>query len=755
MFDSSPQKSRPTLRFVLSLATLIALSLGWPGPIDAQQPDIPFVGPPQSSEGNGGNDSTTQNGGAQDAPDAPGLDVHSVEPGLTQAQSLLKQNYANFLVREPLQFDVSLADHLLADAYALWDGLRDLRENITRVNPWVLVDWAVPILILLIFGVLFILLDRQAQRVGRRSQILVHIDLSPWLTSLLRSLVLLIGRATAIALLVALSYFPIQAAFSSVAWTRVLSGALWWLLAYRAAHAMIVTTLRLSPVDPGATSHYLRLERFALITLRISLGFLLLLTALYHFEYRPDAIGFVAFAFRLTLALAPIYLFFARDAVLALLPAPQRSPLYAMVRRVISANYYGMLAVTIALLLFNAAGFVHAATFILARGYALIVLLTLSFSAAERLRAYVAHKSEEAREEAEGDEDALASPLLRAIEQWTLALGGLLVLTLALRLLALYEPVVALLKVPFLSVGNVAISIYSLLTIVLIVVATVLSIRLFKALLNAKVYPALNVDVGVAYAVNTLINYALIVIAFVLCMVALGVQPSAVMVVLASLGVGIGFGLQNLTENLISGFILLFGRAVKKGDFISVNDVYGRVEAVGARSVVVRTPDNYDMLIPSKDIVSGRIINWTFHDSIVRVHIPIGVSYNSDPRQVEELLLEAASRDSNILPHPAPDVWLVGFGDNSIDFELLVHFDCRSTTERKLRGKFNFILWEVLHEAGVEIPFPQRDVHLRSVDFLPEVNRQLGFGPGRTERSERASGEAASAESHRPSESED
>src|SRR5690554_2045746 len=430
MFDSLFRKSRPTLAFVLTLAALMFVTFGMVGQLSAQQFDIPFIGPPEptepssgdaSGEGASGGDASGGSSEESTAFNAPGIDVPSVEPGLARARQLLAENYADFLVRESLHFDLSLADHLVTDAYALWDGVNELRSDLSQLDPWTLVDWAVPILIVLIFVVLFILLDRQAQRVARRTQLIVHADLSPWVTSLLRSLVLMLGRAAAIALLVALSYFPIQATFSSEAWTRVLTGSLWWLLVYRVAHAMIVTSLRLSPVDPGATAHYLRLERFAIVTLRVSLGFLLLLTALFHFEYRADAIGFVAFVFRLTLALAPIYLFFARDAVLALLPVQQRSPLYGVIRRSLSANYYGMLGVTITLLLFNAAGFVHAATFILARGYTLIVLLTLSFSAAERLRAYVARKSEEAQEEMEGHEDASASFLLRAIEQWTLA----------------------------------------------------------------------------------------------------------------------------------------------------------------------------------------------------------------------------------------------------------------------------------------------------------------------------------------------
>ena len=156
--------------------------------------------------------------------------------------------------------------------------------------------------------------------------------------------------------------------------------------------------------------------------------------------------------------------------------------------------------------------------------------------------------------------------------------------------------------------------------------------------------------------------------------------------VIASLSVGIGFGLQTLTENLVSGFIILFGRAVRKGDFISVNNVYGRVEAVGARSVVVRTMDNYDLLIPSKALVGGTIINWTYRDSLIRMHLPVGVSYKADPRQGRGVV---AARGGGA---PFSTSWRRRgqrsgswrFGDSSINFELLVYFDCRVTVADRL-----------------------------------------------------------------------
>jgi small-conductance mechanosensitive channel len=217
----------------------------------------------------------------------------------------------------------------------------------------------------------------------------------------------------------------------------------------------------------------------------------------------------------------------------------------------------------------------------------------------------------------------------------------------------------------------------------------------------------------------------LVVIGFFFVLNALGVNLSAVTVVLASLGVGIGFGLQTLTENLISGFIILFGRSVKKGDFITVNDQYGRVEAVGARSVVIKTPDNYDMLIPSKEIVGGQITNWTFHDSIIRARIDVGVTYSADPEVVEQVLMRVAQENKWAKEKPEPEVWLIGFGDSSVNFQLLIYYDCREVTPFRLKGRIYFEIWDALAEADIEIPFPQRDLHVRSADIMPELKDMM------------------------------
>lgn len=194
----------------------------------------------------------------------------------------------------------------------------------------------------------------------------------------------------------------------------------------------------------------------------------------------------------------------------------------------------------------------------------------------------------------------------------------------------------------------------------------------------------------------------------------LGIDLTAIGIFFSALGVGIGFGLQSIVHNLISGFILLFGRSVKKGDYVTVNGFYGRVDSVGARSVTITTPDNFELIIPSSEFLSTSIINWTLTSPLIRMGVPVGVSYDSDIPEVKRILLDAANRHPRVLRRPAPEVWLHGFGDSSVDFSVLVYIDCRRTNENRVRGELNYHIWDALLEADIEIPFPQRDLHLRS-----------------------------------------
>jgi small-conductance mechanosensitive channel len=163
----------------------------------------------------------------------------------------------------------------------------------------------------------------------------------------------------------------------------------------------------------------------------------------------------------------------------------------------------------------------------------------------------------------------------------------------------------------------------------------------------------------------------------------------------------------------------LFGRAVKKGDWITAGERFGQVQTVGARSITLRTNDNVELLVPTADIVNATIINWTHSSPTVRVRVRVGASYNAQPRTVREALLAAAAESDTVLHLPAPRVWLVGFGDSSVDYDLLVWVNIKRVPLDSLKGELYFVIWDKLAEAGIEIPFPQRDIHIRSAVAVP------------------------------------
>ncbi|MFP4598480.1 MAG: mechanosensitive ion channel family protein [Persicimonas sp.] len=655
------------------------------------------------------------------------VEVGSLESGTEKAERILQSNYEGFLERRELGFTLELPELVLEDLRALGERASGFPQRVGELTTSGWLNQLFPSLAVLLLLVLFALLDRTFLRWAKRWQAQIHVDFSRIATRLLRGLVLIAGRTAPLVALVALSYFPLQALADQAPWSLFLTEALWLGIAYRAIQAAIVISFSgalLAVAEPHAS----RLERFGRWVTRIIFGFLVVLAAMESFDYRQEAYNFTVFLLQLTVAMLPLYLFFARRSVMAMLPAYEGSRLYASFRRLLERYYRWMLAVTILLLLMRAAGFVTAATFILVRGYSIILLLVVTFVVGKKLREFLRRRTEAIDVEHKGDdriEEAGPPQLAKSLEQLILVGGGALVLVVALELLAVRGAVVALLKAPLVVLGNVQISLFNVLAAGLVIFGTILAIKILKAVLNAKVYPALSVDVGVAYALNTLLSYVLVVVGFLMVLAAVGVNLSAIAVVLASLGVGIGFGLQTLTENLISGFIILFGRSVKKGDFITVGDTYGRVEGVGARSVVIRTPDNFDMLIPSKEIVGGQITNWTYRDTMIRARIDVGTSYQADPAHVREVLLEAASNAQFVLETPEPEVWLVGFGDSSVDFQLLVFFDCNEVSPARFKGLIYFDLWYALKEANIEIPFPQRDLHVRSAQVLPDIEQSM------------------------------
>jgi potassium-dependent mechanosensitive channel len=265
------------------------------------------------------------------------------------------------------------------------------------------------------------------------------------------------------------------------------------------------------------------------------------------------------------------------------------------------------------------------------------------------------------------------------------------------------------------TVGPVHLTVGRILLGILVIYIAVLVSWLVRTLVESEFYRQWDLDRGVGNTINTLVHYSLITLGVLFALASLGVELQNFAIVAGALGIGIGFGLQNIVNNFVSGLILLFERPVRVGDTVIVGGEWGTITRIGLRSTIMLTHDQSEMIVPNADLISEKVTNWTLSNPIARVIMPIGVAYGSNIGQVLEILREAGVAHAAVLADPRPQALFVGFGDSSLDFELRVW-----VTEIRLRLEVrSTVLTEVerrLADAGIEIPFPQRDLHVRSVD---------------------------------------
>jgi len=273
---------------------------------------------------------------------------------------------------------------------------------------------------------------------------------------------------------------------------------------------------------------------------------------------------------------------------------------------------------------------------------------------------------------------------------------------------------------PLLHIGGVEVTTLSILQGAVIFAAFIFASRLLRRLLRDRVYPRTGLDAGVRNAINNFINYGLLTLGVLVALQAVGIELTTLTVFAGALGVGLGFGLQNIANNFVSGLILLLERPVKTGDYVDLGTTRGVVKRIGARSTQIRTRDNIAIVVPNSELISQSVINWSLEDPKTRIHVGVGVAYGTDPHQVEELLIGVAKAHSQILTAPPPRVWFQDFGASSLDFVLLCWVRNPATTGlRGLRSELRFAITDAFAEANIEIPFPQRDVHIRTPAAAP------------------------------------
>jgi len=270
---------------------------------------------------------------------------------------------------------------------------------------------------------------------------------------------------------------------------------------------------------------------------------------------------------------------------------------------------------------------------------------------------------------------------------------------------------------PLLEIGQSQITLGTILYVVVAMVLLFVVSGWLRRWMVDYLLKARGMEVGVRQAIGSLIRYVVLFVGLMVIVQSTGIDLTTLNVLAGAVGIGVGFGLQTIANNFISGLIILFERPIKVGDRIVVGDVAGDVLKISPRATTVVTNDNIAVIVPNADFIANLVTNWSYTDRNVRFNIPIGVSYRSDPEVVRKCLVDVASSHPGILSTPVPEALLVEFGDSSLNFVLRVWTHDYINKPLILQSELNYEIFKKFKELGVEIPFPQQDVHIKTYAF--------------------------------------
>ena len=248
--------------------------------------------------------------------------------------------------------------------------------------------------------------------------------------------------------------------------------------------------------------------------------------------------------------------------------------------------------------------------------------------------------------------------------------------------------------------------------------------RFLTELLRTRILQLTGMTRGSQEVISVVIKYGFLSFGTIVLLQIWGVNLSSIAIIGSAFGVGIGFGFQDIAKNFASGLVLLFERSIQVGDFIEVDEHMGTVERVGARSIVLKTLDQISIIVPNSRLLADEVTNWSHGNPTSRIHLPVGVSYSADAQKVKSALLQAANEHLEVLRYPPPQVFFKGFGDNSLNFDLLV-WTSDPSRQLPLASDLYFRIEAILREQEIEIPFPQRDLHLRTGNLPLTISPEL------------------------------
>ncbi|NIQ93154.1 MAG: mechanosensitive ion channel, partial [Desulfuromonadales bacterium] len=264
------------------------------------------------------------------------------------------------------------------------------------------------------------------------------------------------------------------------------------------------------------------------------------------------------------------------------------------------------------------------------------------------------------------------------------------------------------------AVGEFRISVKMIVLVVVVLYLSIMVSWFFQSFLEAQVFYNKRIDRGVRDAFKKLSHYAIILVGFIVAMTMAGIKLQNFAILAGAFGIGIGFGLQNIVNNFVSGLILLFERPVKVGDALIIDGQWGAVVKIGMRSTVVETWDRSELIVPNSQMISEKVLNWTLSSNVSRVTVKVGVKYGTDLEKVIKILNKVGDGHPAVVEDPAPSAIFTEFGDSSINFELRVWVD-NIKNRLTLISDMGVEISKEFKKAGIEIPFPQRDLHLKTV----------------------------------------
>lgn len=309
---------------------------------------------------------------------------------------------------------------------------------------------------------------------------------------------------------------------------------------------------------------------------------------------------------------------------------------------------------------------------------------------------------------------------LIAVLSWSIA---------ALNIIGVLDESIALLEGIGFSLGGIDLNLLSIVKAVVILVALLKCVGWFSKYIEKKLISVPEIMPSTRLMITKSVNITLL---FLVCLIALnsiGINLTALTLFSGAIGVGIGFGLQKIVGNFISGLILLSDKSIKPGDVVQLADVYGYVNHMGGRYVSVVTRDEKEYLIPNEDLITQQVINWSYSSRKIRIRVPVGITYKADPHEVIQMITNKVIGIERILTDPVPKCLLKGFGESSIDLELRFWIQDPQNGVANITSEVLLKIWDVLKENDIEIPFPQRDVHLiveddSSVGVLPNKKKE-------------------------------